>query len=99
MLNVCVCVVPLSQPSSRDLLWLNVSVCVVPLSQPSNRDLDYPLWAVHVSEKKMYKDKRHFPCENYSTSCIPIKTLCPKRMMDDLLQRQKITEDTRSSRQ
>ena len=37
MLNVCVCVVWLSQPSSRDLL--NVCVCVVWLSQPSSRDL------------------------------------------------------------
>ena len=29
MLNVCVCVVSLSQPSSRDLLMLNVCVCVL----------------------------------------------------------------------
>ena len=36
MLNVCVCVVSLSQPSSRDLLMLNVCVCVVSLSQPSS---------------------------------------------------------------
>ena len=36
-----VCVVPLSQPSSRDLLYVKVFVCVVPLSQPSSRDLLY----------------------------------------------------------
>ena len=38
---MCVCVVPLSQPSGRDLLYVNVCVCVVPLSQPSSRDLLY----------------------------------------------------------
>ena len=36
-----VCIVPLSQPSSRDLLYVNVNVCIVPLSQPSSRDLLY----------------------------------------------------------
>ena len=35
-----VCVVPLSQPSSRDLLYVKC-LCVVPLSQPSSRDLLY----------------------------------------------------------
>ena len=33
-----VCVVSLSQPSSRDQGMLNVCVCVVSLSQPSSRD-------------------------------------------------------------
>ena len=41
MLNVCV-VVSLSQPSSRDLLYVKcLYVCVVSLSQPSSRDLLY----------------------------------------------------------
>ena len=35
-----VCVVPLSQPSSRDLLYVKC-LRVVPLSQPSGRDLLY----------------------------------------------------------
>ena len=39
MLNVCVCVVSLSQPSSRDLLMLNICVCVVSLSQPSRSEM------------------------------------------------------------
>ena len=34
-----VCVVSLSQHSSRDLLMLNVCVCVVSLPHPSSRDL------------------------------------------------------------
>ena len=42
MLNVCVCVVSLSQPSSRDLLYVKcLCVCAVSLSQPSSRDLLY----------------------------------------------------------
>ena len=36
-----VCVVQLSQPSSRDLLYVKCFVCVVQLSQPSSRDLLY----------------------------------------------------------
>ena len=36
-----VCIVPLSQPSSRDLLYVKMFVCIVPLSQPSSRDLLY----------------------------------------------------------
>ena len=37
-----VCVVSLSQPSSRDLLYVKcLCVCVVSLSQPSSRDLLY----------------------------------------------------------
>ena len=39
---VCVCVVSLSQPSSRDLLYVKcLCVCVVSLSQLSSRDLLY----------------------------------------------------------
>ena len=34
-----VCVLSLSQHSSRDLLMLNVCVCVVSLPHPSSRDL------------------------------------------------------------
>ena len=44
--NVCVCVVPLSH-----VLLLNVCVCVVPLSHPSSRDLNYPLWDVQYFRK------------------------------------------------
>ena len=40
MLHV-VCVVLLSQPSNRDLVYATCYVCVVLLSQPSNRDLVY----------------------------------------------------------
>ena len=59
-------VVPLSQLSSRDLLYVKCYLCmsrsssrdllyyksvhVVPLSQLSSRDLDYPLWDGSVPE-------------------------------------------------
>ena len=63
-----VCVVPLSEPSSRDLLCVNVcvvplsepssrdllcvNVCVVPLSEPSSRDLVCPLWDLQYPREK-----------------------------------------------
>ena len=54
-----VCVVLLSQPSSRDLLYAK-RLCVVLLSQPSSRDLDNPLWEVSYLEiKNVYKEKEY----------------------------------------
>ena len=41
MWYVCACAVSLSQPSSRDLLYVKCIVFVVSLSQPSSRDLLY----------------------------------------------------------
>ena len=55
-----VCVVSLSQPSSKDLLYAKC-LCVASLSQPSRKDLDYPHWNVHVPNKcrkKFFKVKR-----------------------------------------
>ena len=39
MLNVCVCVVSLSNPSSRDLLYVKCLGVLSPLSHPSSGDL------------------------------------------------------------
>ena len=71
ILKVCVCVVSISQPSSRYL------DCVVSISQPNSRGLDYPLW-VHAPKrrKKMYKEKRkrkltgRIVCENIAENIL-----------------------------